>query len=1185
MAKRRRTVTQPQRVVGVGASAGGLDALKQLVGRIPPDTGLAFVVLQHLPPSQIGQLASLLAAATALPVIDVASGHRIEPDTILVVPPHTSAHLFRGALVLRTARPGVRPRQPIDTLFASIADVLRERAIGVVLSGTACDGTEGLRAIRAAGGLTFAQDPSTAQFDEMPRSAIAAGAAEIVLSPAQIGDEIGEIAKLGPRPGVALERSATVTGIDRVLGQLREASGIDFSSYKRTTIERRLARRLAKHQFGSLDEYSSYLTAHPDEASVVYEDLLIHVTEFFRDRPVLDRLVEHVLPELLRGKSAAASVRVWVPGCSTGEEVYSLAILLIELCGDRSRPLQLFGSDLSERAIECARQGQYPETIAAQVGEERLARFFHREEAGYRINRDVRERCVFVRHDLVTDPPFSKLDLVSCRNVLIYLGASLQQRVLPIFHYALNQPGYLVVGPAETVAGFEAQFQPIDADARIYARKPGPRTSLTFPIASQLGRLPARRPADAVRPALDVQREVDHMLLARYAPPCVVIDENLEVVQFRGRTGSYLEAAPGQPQLNVLKMAREGLASELPLAIQRARQSDGPVRQDVVIVHERGQEQKLHLEVVPLRGEASARRHFLVVFEPAVNGPAPPTRRAPGKLRLQDRRDIDRVRQELDATKGYLTSIVAQHLATSEELGISNEELQSTNEELQSTNEELQTAKEELQSTNEELETVNEELQRGNINLREANDDLVNVLASVDIAIIIVDLERQVRRFTPKARAVMKLIPGDVGRPIADLRPSVEVAGLDGMIAEVIETLAVRESEVHHPDGTSYRMQIRPYRTTDHKISGAVIAFVDITALRAARDHAAAIVGTVPTPLAVIDQRLVVRSANPAFFAMFDTTAFALVGRALLEVGEWCPPTLRARLEEVAVTGAGFENLELEFRGHAGDRVLRLGARALPPAEARLILVAIADVTEHRRLEQVRAAARRERDAFLDAVSHELRTPLSAILLWAEALRELEHADPRRLRAIETIESSARAEVQLVDDLLDLALSRTSELVVKLVSIDPSPIVEAAVEAARPAADTKRIAIETTLATGPKIAADPRRLRQIASNLLGNAIKFTPEGGTVTVALDRDRGAMELRVRDTGPGIPPEFLSRVFEAFSQADPSITRTHHGLGIGLALVRHFVVRQGGTIDVASPGAGQGATFTVRIPARPA
>ena len=1182
MARRRRSAAQPQRVVGVGASAGGLDALKQLVAAVPADTGLALVILQHLPPSQIGQLASLLAGSTALPVIDVASGHRIEPNTILVVPPHTSACVFRGALVLRTAKPGTRPRQPIDALFTSIADVLRERAVGVVLSGTARDGTEGLRAIRAAGGLTFAQDPSTAQFDEMPRSAIAAGVVEIVRSPAQIGDEIGRIARLGPRPGVAAQPSAAVTAIDRVLEQLREASGIDFSSYKRTTIERRLARRLSRHQLGSLDEYSSYLAAHPDEASVVYEDLLIHVTEFFRDRAVLARLVEQVIPDLLRNKSATAPVRVWVPGCSTGEEVYSLAILLIELCGERSRPLQLFGSDLSERAIEAARQGQYPEAIAAQVGEERLARFFHPEDGGYRINRDVRERCVFVRHDLVTDPPFSKLDLVSCRNVLIYLDASLQQRVLPIFHYALNQPGYLLLGPAETVAGFEAQFQPIDADARIYARQPGPRTSLTFPLASQLGRLPTRRPVDVVRPALDVQREVDHVLLARYAPPSVLIDDNFEVVQFRGRTGSYLEHPPGPPQLNLLKMAREGLSSELALAVQRARHGDAPVRQDDVIVHARGHEHRLHLEVIPLRGAAAARRHFLVVFEPAAGAATPATRRAPGKLRPQERRELERIRQELDATKEYLNSIVAQHAATSEELGAANEELQSTNEELQSTNEELQTAKEELQSTNEELETVNEELQRGNANLREANDDLVNVLASVDIAIIIVDPDRQVRRFTPKARAVMNLIPGDIGRPIADLQPSVELAGLDAMIAEVIDTLAVRESEVHHLDGTTYRMQIRPYRTTDHKISGAVVAFVDITALRAARDHADAIVGTVPTPLVVVDDRLVMRSANPAFRAMVDARANAVTGRSLLEVGEWRPPTLQAHLEQVVATGAGFENLELEFRGRTGDLVLRIGARTLPPDAAGLILVAIADVTEHRRLEQARAAARRERDAFLDSVSHELRTPLSAILLWAEALRGLDHADPRRLRAIDTIEASARAETQLVDDLLDLALSRTSELTVKLGSVDPSAIVEAAVDAVRPVADAKRIAIETALTTGPRIAADPRRLRQIASNLLGNAIKFTPEGGKVTVALERDRGAMELRIRDTGPGIPPEFLPRVFEAFSQADSSSTRSHDGLGIGLALVRHLVVRQGGTIDVASPGAGRGTTFTVRLPA---
>ena len=1177
MTKRRRRAAPPQRVVGIGASAGGLDALKQLVAKIPDDTGLAFVVLQHLPPSQTGQLASLLAATSKLPVIDAATGHRIEPNTIIVVPPRTAACLYRGALVLRASKAGARPRMPIDSLFTSLADVLGERAVGVVLSGTAHDGTEGLRAIQSAGGLTFAQDPSTAQFDEMPRSAIAAGVAEVVMDPPLIGEELGAIAKLGPRSRAT--PATALPPIDRILAQLREASGIDFTSYKRTTIERRLAQRVAKLHHGSLEQYAAYLAANPDEASAVYEDLLIHVTEFFRDGPVLDRLVAHVFPEIFR-KPPDVPVRVWVPGCSTGEELYTLAILLLEAVGEQGRPIQLFGTDLSERAIDTARQGRYPDTIAAQVGAERLARFFRPEHGGYRIAADVRERCVFVRHDLVSDPPFSKLDLVSCRNVLIYLGAALQQRVIPIFHYALEQPGYLLLGRAETITGFEALFEPVDVDARIYARKAAARTTLTFPLASQLGRQPRGHAATAIPSPLEIQRDVDHVLLARYAPACVLVDENLDVVQFRGRTGPYLEQPPGQPQVNVLKMARDGLASELALAIQRARRSDGAVRRDNVVVRDDGGDHRFHLEVVPLRRGVATKRYFLVVFEPAATRAAVP-RRTAGKV-PRAHEQLVRVSQELDATKEYLQSVVAQHLATTEDLGIANEELQSANEELQSTNEELQTAKEELQSTNEELETVNEELRRGNVQLREANDDLVNVLASVEIAIIIVDAERRVRRFTPKARSVIKLIASDVGRPIVDLQPSIAVSGLDDAIAHVIETLAVHEAEVHHPDGTWYRMQIRPYRTADHKISGAVIAFVDITALRAARDYTAAIVETVPTPLVVLDEQLRVQSANRAYYATFATTRPRMTGRAFLERGEWRDTTLPDRLAAVVATGEGFESLELAYRGEAGERTLQLGVRPLPATGGgRLILIGIADVTELRRLEEARAAIARERDAFLDGVSHELRTPLSAILLWAEVLRGLDHDDPQRLQAIDTITESARAEAQLVDDLLELALSRTTELSVKLEPIDPSPIVRAAIELARPGADGKQVAIETALATGPKISADPRRLRQITSSLIANAIKFTPTGGKVSVALALRDGAMELRVHDTGLGISSEFLSRAFEPFSQADSSTTRTHGGLGISLALVRHFVERQGGTIDVASPGEGQGTTFTVRIP----
>ncbi len=1177
MKQRRKLVAQPQRVVGIGASAGGLEALQQLVGAIPEDSGLAFVVLQHLPPSQTGQLAQILARATALPVIDIDSGHRIQPNTILVVPPHTSASLYRGAFVLRAAKTGARPHLPIDGLFGSLADVLGARAVGVVLSGTGSDGTEGLRAIQSAGGLTFAQDPADAQFDAMPRSAIAAGVAHANLTAAEIGKALGAIPVVesasGPRPKVV-----KAPAIDRVLDQLREASGIDFSSYKRSTIERRLTKRLGQHRLKTLDEYSSYLAAHPEEATLVYEDLLIHVTEFFRDRPVGGKLAAQIIPGLVHGKPADVPIRVWVPGCSTGEEVYSLAIAILEQLGDHGRGLQLFGTDLSEHSIDVARRGHYPESIAARVGEQRLARFFRREDGGYRINRDVRERCVFVRHDLVTDPPFSKLDLVSCRNVLIYLGPALQKRVISVLHYALNQPGYLVLGRAESIIGFERMFAPVDAEAKIYARRPGAKGTHVLAPSGKLGRLPWQRVLGTVRSTPDVQRDVDHVLLARYAPACVLVDENLDVVQFRGLTGMYLEQPAGPPQVSLLRLAREGLAGELPIAIERARRTDSRVRRENIVIRHRGHHQNIHLEVIPVRGTSEAKRYFLVVFEEATAVASRGVRAIKATKPPKGLTPLVRAQQELDATKEYLHSVVTQHRALAEDLGTANEELQSTNEELQSSNEELQTAKEELQSANEELETVNEQLQGANRQLGDLNDDLVNVIDSVEIAIIIVDLERRVRRFTPAAQTMLQLLPGDVGRPLNDIRPSAAIGDLDEKIEHVMRTLEAHEQEVEHPNGSCYRMQIRPYRTVDDKVSGAVIAFVDITVLRhslqesrAARDHAAAIVETVPTPLVVLDDQRRIVSANRAFHAAF--AAPELTGQPLLELGQWQAPELGQRLKDVLANGTTFDDVHAAHTDANGERVFVVSASAMPSINGnRGVLVALADITEQ-------AAAARERDAFLDAVSHELRTPLSAILLWAEALRDPELDAPRRQRGIDTIIQSARSEAQLVDDLLELSVSRSGQLSVNLELADAAAIVESAVAAVRGEAADKKIAIETALARGPHAEIDPRRLQQITTKLLANAVKFTPSGGCVSVALTFEDHALELSVCDTGPGIPAGFLDRAFEPFSQADRSTTRAHPGLGIGLALVRHFVERQGGTIAVATNG--EGTAFKVRLP----
>ncbi len=1152
---KRASVPAPLRVVGIGASAGGLEALRELVARLPVDSGLAFVVLQHLPPSQLGRLAGLLGQVATLPVLDVESGHRIRRDTIMIVPPHTAASISRGTLVLRQAAPGSRPSAPIDGLFASLAEVLGERAIGIVLSGTANDGTDGLRAIQAAGGITLAQDPTTARFDEMPRSAIAGGVVELVLTPAQIGDELAAIARLPPAGEIS-------PNLEAIFAKLEIASGIDFSHYKRSTIERRLARRMTKLHLGSLVDYLGYLEIHADEAAAVYEDLLIHVTEFFRDPKVFERIAADVIPALVRDKPADAPIRVWVPGCSTGEEVYSFAMMLVEHLGD-DRAIQLFGTDLSERAIDTARRGRYPLAIAAKVGEARLKRFFHREGTGYRINPALRERCVFVRHDLATDPPFSKLDLVSCRNVLIYLGVALQKRVIPIFHYALNQPGFLVLGPAESIGAYDTLFATVDPDVRIYQRKSAARPVLTFPLASRSEHRDARA-LEVVRSVIDVQRDVDHVLLSRYGPACVVVDDNLDVVQYRGRAGRYLEPPPGQPQLSLLRMARDGLAGELPLAIQRARRADAPVRQDGVVISEGGRDHRFDLEVIPLRGAANAKHYFLVIFEEAAAGlPTAPDRARRGpKVGMRDRDELGRLQQELIATKEYLASLTAQHLATSEELGIANEELQSTNEELQSGMEELQTAKEELQSTNEELETVNDELNANNALLHEANDDLENVLASVEIAIIIVDDERRVRRFTPKAREVMSLLVTDLGRPIADLQPSVPVPALDASIAEVIASQAIHESEVLGVGGRCYRLQIHPYHAAGDGCRGAVIAFVDITTLRAARDHASAIVETVPTPLVVLDQALHIRSANRAFYQAFDGAVGQPLGRELA----------------AAVAGGGaIAEREVEY----GERVLRLVANPVVHDGGDL-LVGIVDITERRQLEQAKDAAKRERDAFLGAVSHELRTPLAAILLWAEALRGLGDA-PRREHAIDTIMESARAEAELVDDLIELASSQSQALVVTLEAVDIGAITRAAIDTLRPEATAKPIVIETEITAGPMVMADPRRWRQIATQLIANAIKFTPPGGRILVAVTFTDGEMRLSVHDSGPGMSRELVARAFEPFVRADGSSTRPHRGLGIGLTLVRHFVERQGGRIAIES--IGRGTTVHVWMPASPA
>ena len=1179
---------------------------------------MAFVFIQHLDPTHPSRLVEALVRKTDMHVQEIQDGMIVEPGNVYVIPPNTEVSVLGGAFAVgpRTRPPG-KPHLPIDVFFRALGAERRSQAIGVVLSGTASDGTEGLRAIKSEGGVTLVQDPKSAKFAGMPESALAAGVVDLSLA---IPDLARELIRLARHPYLAASATdpppqpESDVDFQKVLVALRDVVGVDFSAYKQTTIRRRLARRMAVRKVDALQEYTALLQGNAEEGQALFDDILIHVTSFFRDAEVFAALKAHVFPEILKHKPATGPIRMWVAGCSTGEEVYSVAISLFEfLEGTRSkRPIQIFGTDLSEAAIQRVRAGVYPDSAVSNLNAKQLQLFFARVEDGYRISKSIRDVCIFVRHDLARDPPFARLDLITCRNLLIYFNPALQQRTLETFHYCLNTPGFLVLGHSESVPGRQELFSAVDKANKIFARTgvtrtlraTGPRMAPTSGGAAAGG----RAPAEPGVPPLDLSRQVDHLLLAQYGPPGVIVDEQLRVLEFRGRTAAYLEPPPGQPQANLLKMVREGLLSELRVALGRAKKEMTTVRREGVRFEVDGATRICNIVVVPIAGAPDVKdRLFAVLFEHVPPDPAVAALKTPpagGKRRGTDARR-DALEHELKATKEYLQSVIGEHQQATDALASTNEELVSGNEELQSMNEELETSKEELQSTNEELTTLNDEMQNRNQELNQLNNDVTNLLNGVDIAIVIVDAGLRVRRFTPQARSTMNLLPADVGRPISDIRPNVNVAHLDHLITEVMETVTPKELEVQDGEGRWYRMQIRPYKTVDNKIDGAFLSLVDVDSLKRAREaaewgreYAAGIVETVQVPLLVLDEKLVVQSANAAFYDVFGVSRAKTEGRGVFELGKghWEGADLRTRLAEVLPGHGQFQNLvvEREFP-RLGKRTMSLSARPVRSASgmAPLILLAIEDITDREHAERERekllhhaqaAEAEAEqatlaKDRFLAILSHELRTPLSALLLQVELLRRRAAEGASIDRTIDAIERAARIQARLTDDLLDVSRISSGKLDLTLERVDVGGVVREAIEMVRAMAEGKSVALEDAIDESVgSVLGDPTRLRQIVWNLLTNAIKNTPAGGRITTGVDRVNGRARIQVKDTGVGIEADFLPRIFDVFSQAGPTKSG---GLGLGLAIVRHVVEQHHGTVQAASTGAGQGATFTVTLP----
>jgi two-component system CheB/CheR fusion protein len=1198
-------------IVGIGASAGGLEAYMQLLQALPERTGMAFVLVQHLDPKNVSKLANLLAPCSRMPVLEAAHDLSLQPDHVYVIAPDTTLRLAgQGVLQVEPRREVSGPHLPIDIFFRSLAEQRASGAIGVVLSGTGSDGTLGLEEIKAAGGITLAQDEASARYPTMPQSAVRSGCVDLVLPPDGIA---AELARIGEHPYVASpasggERAGPAADDEEqfkaVLALLHSSSKVDFSSYRDSMIRRRILRRMALHSHDGLARYVAQLKADRPELDALYQDVLINVTSFFREPAVFESLKTRVFPSILEAKSAGAPIRLWVPGCSTGQEAYSLGIALLECLDERPlRPqIQIFATDLSDSAsLNKAREGLYPESIETEVTPERLRRFFTTEDGHYRVSNTLREMVVFARQNVAADPPFSRVDLISCRNLLMYLGAALQQRVIPTFHYALNPGGFLLLGASETVGAYTDLFAVVDQPHRIYKRKttaarryPHFRADEFQGPLARAGAAPPPRPAPA-----DWLREADRVAAGRYVPPGVLINEDFDILQFRGQAGPFLAPAPGEPSHNLLKMAREGLFMALRTAVQECQRTGAGVSRPGVRVRGESVDREIELQVLPIKLPQVGERCYLILFEEQAARAVRPAPAQPPQPADAD--ELQHLRQELAATQEYLQSVIEQQDAANEELKSASEEVLSSNEELQSTNEELETAKEELQSVNEELITVNEQLQHRNTELSRLNDDLTNVFASSGVPTVVLGIDLRIRRFTPAAAKLFELRAGDVGRPAGKLLSNIDMTKLDELVGEVVASVQTLEREVRADDGRCWLLRVAPYRTTDNRIDGAVLMLLDIddlrrleTAVRDERDYANAIVETVREPLLVLDGSLAVRSANRAFYAMFEVTPAETLGRPVVEIGnrQWDIPALREQLGRVLSLDRPFADFDIrhDFE-RIGLKVMRLNARRIVREDAHeeLILLAIEDHTELTRLERQAElhVARLVHDnsqkmTFLALLAHELRNPLAPIRNGLHILERTGNQDeqPRRVRGI--IERQVQQLTRLVDDLLDVARIERGRVEVQKQRIDLGVVVRDAVETGRSLCDSKGVELSASVPDAPLwLDGDATRLAQAVGNVLNNAAKFTESGGRIEVSLRRDGEEAAIRVRDSGIGIAADVLPHVFDMFMQVDSSLERSRSGLGIGLTLVRQLIQAHGGSVSAYSAGIGQGSEFELRLP----
>lgn len=1176
---------------------------------MPPDTGAAFVLIQHLDPTRESLTGELVGTYTQMPVVQVEDGMAVEENRVYVIPPNAYLSIRDRTLRLSPPTAARGSRMAIDFFLQSLAEDQKDRAVGIILAGTGTDGTLGLKAIKAAGGMTIVQAPETVQHDGMPRSAIASGSADFTVPAEEMATVLRASALRGP-----IDTTLLLGGLEEplttVLRMLGARAKLDFTAYKKGTLQRRIQHRMSLTRCEKLPQYVELLRQTPTELDALFKDLLIHITSFFREPAAWKVLRERVVRPLLAAKPPDEPLRVWVPACATGEEAYSVAMLLLEELDatQSSGRIQVFASDVDVEALNNARTGVYPERIAADVSSERLLRFFVKLEHGYRVSKELRDLVAFAQQNLVSDPPFSRLDLICCRNLFIYLEAAVQLRIIPLLHFALREGGYLFLGSAEGIGAHTELFEPVSSKRRIYRRigpaRPAriefPLVPIPSPVSRGAHALPTANPSRLATLAPQV-------LLDRYAPACVIITRAGEILYFHGRTHDYFEQPTGVPTHDILAQARGGLRIKLRGAIHEAVRSNQRVALSGIQLRLGGTVRSVSVTVEPLdASHVVVDGLWLVSFEnestPGGSGPSVEPDR------VQDATVVHQLEHELRSTREDLQQTI-------EDLRAANEELMSVNEEFQSSNEELETSKEELQSLNEELSTANSRLEANIQRLAATNDDVDNLLTSTNIATLFLDRQLRIRRFTPAATKLFSLIATDLGRPIEDIAQKFTDPELLPTARVVLDQPATPKKEIQAHDGRWYVRQILPYRTLDQRTEGVVITFSDVAAeaIQEARLYAESIVNTVREPLLVLDADLRVRSANQSFYLTFRLTPENTVGQLLYEIGnrQFDIASLRTLLTEVLPDEHVFNDFEMQHDlGDLGHRSILLNARTLKRGAGRpgLILLAIEDVTERRAVQAALHESQahksmeeqlRQRQAELahalristvgelaSGLAHEINQPLSAIANGVEAcaayVRTGDAGPEKILALLEEASAEALRAASIVEHLRHFIEKGRPQLE----RFDLSDIVRNVARLMARDLDEAHITMRLDIEPGPTVVnADRIQIEQVLVNLVQNAIdalgEVAADQRTLDLTVWAAKGRAEVAVRDTGAGVSGDASTRMFEPF------FTTKALGLGMGLAISRSIVEANLGRIWVkrrVDGKQGTAARFTLPL-ARPA